>query len=69
MEKKRFNLEFPAYIVKKFDRLMELSGSTTRVEMVRKSLRLLELVLEHQESGGKVILGSKDGSQTTLEIL
>lgn len=67
--KKRLNLEFPLWVVDKFDRLMELSGSTTRTEVIRKSLKLLERVLEHQAAGGKLKLVHEDGSQETLEIL
>ena len=69
MKKQRLHLELPSRVVEKFEDLMELSESTTRTEVIRKSLRLFERVLEHQNSGGRLILVDQGGNQETLEIL
>ena len=67
--KKRLHLELPGRVAEKFDDLMEMSDSTTRTEVIRKGLKLLERVLQHQETGGRLVLIDKDGGQETLEIL
>lgn len=48
---------------------MKMSDATTRTEVIHKGLKLLERVLQHQETGGRLVLIDKEGGQETLGIL
>ena len=65
----RLNLEFTPKVAENLERLVDLSESASRVEAIRKALKLLDLVLTRQAEGDKVVFQSPDGSNETVQIL
>ncbi len=65
----RLNLEFPPKVANNLERLADLSESSSRTEVIRKALKLFDLVLSHREEGGKLVLEHQDGSQETVQFL
>ncbi len=68
-EKVRLNLVFTPAVAGNLERMVEQSHSASRTEVIRKAIRLFDQVLEHHESGGKLVFEHKDGSQETVRIL
>jgi len=69
-EKIRLNLEFPKKVTDRLDKLVELSDSSTRTEVIKKSLSLFDIILTHiEEKKGKVIMVDENGQQETLRIV
>ncbi len=65
----RLSLDLKPAIKDQLDDLQKRIGAPTLVEVIRKSLALYELFVEHEKSGGKVILENPDGSRERLKIL
>ena len=66
--KTRLNLEVP----RSRDQLNELvvrSGASSLTEVIRRALALYDLVLEHSEEDGKMVLRHKDGREEVLRII
>lgn len=68
-KKVRLNLEFPPIVAENLERMAEQSHSASRTEVIRKAIRLFELVLTHRDAGGKLVLQHQDGTQETVRIL
>ena len=68
-ERVRLNLEFTPNVVENLERMIEQSHSASRTEVIRKALRLFDMVLLHREDGGKLVFENKDGSQETIRVL
>jgi len=46
-----------------------LAQKASLVDVIRAALSLFKIIIEHRNSGGKVILRNKDGKDETLYIL
>ena len=68
-EKVRLNLEFTPRVAESLERLIELSDSHSRTEVIRKALSLFDVALNHREKGGEFVLKHADGKEETLRIL
>ncbi|MEE8525039.1 MAG: hypothetical protein V3T72_13975 [Thermoanaerobaculia bacterium] len=68
-EKIRLNLEFTPRVAENLERLVDLSESSSRTEVIRKALKLFDLVLSRQAEGSKVLFQDPDGSKETVHIL
>ena len=68
-EKVRLNLEFTPKVAENLERMIGQSHSASRTEVIRKAVRLFEMVLDHQEKGGKFVLEHDDGNRETVQIL
>jgi hypothetical protein len=68
-EKERLSLEVNSTVKELLKDLERRSNATSLTEVVRRSLALLDLVLEHQESGGTIIFRHLDGTDEKLRIL
>lgn len=68
-ERVRLNLEFPPAVAEHLERMIEQSHSASRTEVIRKAIRLFDMVLAHHEEGGKLVFQHEDGTQETIQIL
>ena len=68
-ERVRLNLEFTPTVAENLERMIEQSHSASRTEVVRKAIRLLDMVLGLYDSGGKLVFQHQDGTQETVQIL
>ncbi len=68
-KKVRLNLELTPRVADSLDRLVELSDSHSRTEVIRRAVTLFSVALTHQTQGGKLSLKHADGSEETLRIL
>jgi hypothetical protein len=68
-EKERLSLEVNPTVKDLLKDLERRSHATSLTEVIRRSLSLLDLVLEHQESGGTLIFRHPDGTDEKLRIL
>ena len=68
-ERVRLNLEFTPNVAANLERMIEQSHSASRTEVIRKAIRLFDLVLAHRQDGGKLVLQHQDGTQETIQIL
>ena len=64
----RLNLEFSEQVRDRLERLSEETDSSL-TEVVRRSLAVLELLLDEQKAGSEIISRRDDGDETKLLIL
>jgi hypothetical protein len=67
-QKTRLNLEVPQSRTE-LDQLVVRSGASSLTEVIRRALALYDLVLEHSEEDGKMVLRHKDGREEVLRII
>ena len=67
--KVRLNLEVPKKLRNQLDDLVARSDATNLTEVVRRSLALYDLFLEHSSDGGDVLFRYPDGTSEVLRIL
>ena len=67
--KQRVQFDMSDRTVETLDRLREDSGATSRAEVIRRSLTLMEVVTELQARDGAVILRANDGREERLVLL
>lgn len=65
-DKKRLQLEFEEEAYKKLELLQEKLGATSKSEVIRRALQLLEYALASKGEGGKVIVKTKKGEEFVL---
>lgn len=65
----RLNAELSKQEDQMFTETQNLDGSASRTEMLRKAVRLLQVVREKQKAGGKIVHIDNNGVQETLLIL
>jgi len=68
-EKARLSFEVPKKVQEQLRDITDRSGATSFTEVIRRALALYDLVLEHREDDGKVVLRYKDGTEETLRII
>jgi metal-responsive CopG/Arc/MetJ family transcriptional regulator len=66
-EEKRIAFDVEPEALKQIDELMEKTGTTSRAELFRDSLRLFSWWTEKQNEGYEVVL-RKDGEDTVVEL-
>ncbi len=65
----RLNLEFTPSVAENLERMIEQSHSASRTEVIRKAIRLFDMILGHYGKGGKLVLQHEDGTQETVHML
>lgn len=65
----RLNLDISESQKSKLVALKERTDAASLTEVFRRSLSLYELAIAHCDSGGQIILESKDGVGTRVAIL
>jgi len=65
----RLNLELSPQVKERLDQLRENSHAASSAEVIRRSLALYELVIDHLRSNGSIVLKHNDGSEEKLTIL
>ncbi len=66
--RRRINLELTSKTFDNIDRLQELSNAASKTEVIARALALYDVVLEHRNTGGRVVL-EKDDDRVVLCIL
>lgn len=69
MTKYRLNIDLEPKARTELPKLQKKLGATSLIDVFRKALALLELILDHQKSGGKVVLVNPDGSSESIKII
>jgi len=64
----RLNLELPVRVRDQLERLKELSEADSLTEVIRRALRIFELLLEMRASKASIIIRAKDGSEKEIII-
>lgn len=67
--KLRLSFDITPNVKTNLELIQEKSNATTLTEVFRKALALYELVLDHQDAKGKVILENADNSREILRLL
>jgi len=67
--KYRLNVDLHPSARTELPALQKKMGATSLIEVIRKSLAVLEMIVDHQKSGGKVILQDKKGEQEVLRLI
>ena len=65
----RLNLEILPTVKEQLDGLQTRTGAGSMVEVIRRALALYDLVTEHCEANGQVVLKHATGKTETLRIL
>lgn len=68
-EKARISLEVNPTVKELLEDLEQRSNATSLTEVIRRSLALFDLVLEHQDAGGALVLRHGDGTEEKLRVL
>lgn len=68
-KKIRLNLEFTTAIAECLEELRELTGSRSRVDVIRKALSFLKLYYDTREEGGRIIIRHADGVEEVPRFL
>lgn len=68
-DKHRMSIEFDVQTNCAMERGMELSGATSKAEVLRRSVRLFKIVTEAQADGGRVFVEGPDGSVERLVVV
>ena len=68
-EKIRLNLDISPQADKNLKELESRTESATVAEVIRRAIALYDLVTQHMQHDGEVILKSKDGSEKSLCLL
>jgi Arc/MetJ-type ribon-helix-helix transcriptional regulator len=64
--KYRLNLELTDQVMKRLNKLVVESDSSSKTDVIRKSLSLYETIMRIRKEDGQVILLLKDGNQMEL---
>lgn len=64
----RINVDMHVDFKRKLDELVKKSSSHSMAEVVRRSIGILNVIVDTERSGGKVVLTSADGEETRLML-
>lgn len=67
--KYRVSIDLAEEARKELPKLQKKVGALNLIDLFRKALAVLELIVDHQKSGGKVILQDKAGEQEVLRLI
>jgi hypothetical protein len=69
MPKYRLSIDLHQDARKELPKLQKKVGALNLIDLIRKALAVIELIADHQKSGGKVVLENRDGKQEVLRII
>jgi hypothetical protein len=69
LEKVRVNFELTPALKESLVSLQERTNSQSITEVFRRALALLDMVTEHHEKGGHLILRHKDGQEEKVRLI
>lgn len=69
MPKHRIQIVVTADGKKLIDGLRKKNGNATFAQTARRAFAMLDMILDHQAAGGKVVLQNKDGTQETIRTI
>jgi predicted transcriptional regulator len=67
--KKRLQFDFSDEAVERIDFIAEKMNASSRAEVIRRSLEILDNIIKWKESGGELILKEKNGKEKTIVVL
>jgi hypothetical protein len=67
--KVRLSLEVTPAVREQIEEMAKRCKATSLTEVIRKSLALLDLYLDHVDEGGTVVFRHADGSEERLRVL
>ena len=67
--KTRLNLQIPKADRDLLDELEKKSGATSLTEVIRRSLALYEILIDHVNADGEIIFRHKNGTEEKVRIL
>lgn len=68
-ERVRLSLDVTPTVRQQLEDLEIRTEAGSLTEVIRRALALYDLVVEHQEDGGKLVFSHPDGSDETLRVL
>jgi hypothetical protein len=68
-ERVRLSLDVSARVRAQLENLESRTEAGSITEVVRRALSLYDLVIEHQEEGGKLVFRHSDGEEELLRVL
>jgi hypothetical protein len=69
MPKYRLSIDLHPDARTELPKLQKKVGAMNLIDLIRKALAVIELIVDHQKSGGKVVLENRDGKQEVLRII
>jgi hypothetical protein len=69
MPKYRVSIDLEDKARTELPKLQKKVGALNLIDLFRKALAVLELIVDHQKSGGKVILEHKDGTNEVIKLV
>jgi hypothetical protein len=69
LTKCRLNLELDPRARESLEELQAKSKASSMADVIRRSLALYDMVLDHVKSGGSVVLKNNDGTLETVRFL
>jgi hypothetical protein len=69
MPKYRLSIDLHQDARKELPKLQKKVGALNLIDLIRKALAVIELIADHQKSGGKVVLENREGKQEVLRII
>lgn len=67
--KYRLSIDLQPEARKELPKLQKKVGALNLIDLIRKALAVIELIVDHQKAGGKVVLVNADGTKETLRII
>lgn len=68
-ERVRLNIAIPPFVKDQLDSIVDRSGASSVTEVIRRSVALYDLVLEHISEDGTLVFRNSDGTEEVLKIL
>jgi len=65
----RLNLDLGPKIVKRIDILKNRLEAASRVEVIRRAVRLLDYTTNKRQHGSEILIRDKHGTERLLEVL
>jgi hypothetical protein len=69
MTKCRISLDVSPTIRREFEKLQQKSGKPTLVQTIISAMALYEMVVDHVNGGGKLVLKHKDGTNEVIKLV
>lgn len=69
MQKVRLSLDVTQDWKEYLEVVQGRAGESSYLSLIKRSVRLMEMMLRHQAKGGKIILESTNGEKETIKIL
>ncbi len=69
MPKYRVSIDLEEKARTELPKLQKKVGAMNLIDLFRRALAVLEMIVDHQKAGGKVVLENRDGKQEVLRII